>query len=75
MISETLSIAISKERFQNSHHVPGGGGMYLYAYDTGMRTQRQDGPIAKMSIQGDQDAVFRDGMCKNFSIIGSAYSD
>ena len=40
-----------------------------------MRAQRQDSPVTKMSIQGNEDAIVNDGEGENIRVIGPTQSD
>ena len=46
--------------------------MSFHPDDSGMRLQGQDGPVAKMAIQGDQNALVGDGLSENVRVIRPA---
>jgi len=49
--------------------------MNFHADYSGMRLQGQDGPVAKMAVQGNENALVGDGLAENVRVVRPAQSD
>jgi len=75
VIGKLQGFAAGEQRFQDFHHLGVAGGMDFYADHTGMLTQWYHSPVAKMTVEGDQNAPLGDGLGQNGGVIGPAQSD
>jgi len=62
---------IREKRKQNLGNIFRGSRMRFYPNDAAMFRQRQDNPIAKMSIERNQCSLFLHGPFKNQCVVGA----
>jgi hypothetical protein len=75
VIGKLCGLAASKQRFQDPQHIFRAGGMNFHADHSWMRLQGQDGPVAKMAVQGDKSSPVSDGLSENIRVVRPAQSD
>ena len=75
VIGKLRGLAAGKQRFQDPQPIFRAGGMNFDADHSEMCLQGQDGPVAKMTVQGDKRALVGDGLSENVRVVRPAQSN